>query len=294
MSAELAARALRELQEDDFRVLRAIEQGLSRFEYVPVDQIARISGFTPGEADFRLKRLHKLGILKRWAGPYVGYTLKYAGFDCLALNALVKQGALEKLGIPLGIGKEADVHDGFTSEGERVAVKFHRLGRASFRQTRRLRGYAADRRWALWYTQSKLAAEREYRALELAHPAGVAVPKPVAWNRHVVVMGVIMGAPLAGYADIPSPRAVLREILENVRKAYLDAGIVHADLSEYNVLIKPDAHILIIDWPQFVTKDHPNAFDLLRRDVKNLLRFFKRKFRIEMDLENALSFVTSL
>jgi RIO kinase 2 len=80
--------------------------------------------------------------------------------------------------------------------------------------------------------------------------------------------------------------------LANVRKAYLDAGVVHGDLSEYNVILNPDMSVLIIDWPQYVQKSHPNAGDLLLRDVKNVTDFFMRKFRVKIKIEAALSFVS--
>jgi RIO kinase 2 len=51
-------------------------------------------------------------------------------------------------------------------------------------------------------------------------------------------------------------------------------------------------HILIIDWPQYVTKDHPNAQELLTRDIKNILQYFKRKQILKVRLEEALSYVT--
>jgi RIO kinase 2 len=51
-------------------------------------------------------------------------------------------------------------------------------------------------------------------------------------------------------------------------------------------------HVLIIDWPQFVRRDHPNAEDLLRRDVKNVLDPFKRRFKVKVSLEDAVSFVS--
>jgi RIO kinase 2 len=101
---------------------------------------------------------------------------------------------------------------------------------------------------------------------------------------------LIEGAPLADYAEVPNSELVLREVLENVRKAY-DAGVVHADLSEFNILIKPDASVLIIDWPQFVRTDHPNASALLERDVRNVLTYFKRKLGVSMSLDKALTFV---
>jgi RIO kinase 2 len=111
-------------------------------------------------------------------------------------------------------------------------------------------------------------------------------------NRRVLVMGMIEGAELAEWKEIPNPEKVLKEILSNVRKAYLKAGVIHADLSEYNVILKPNMHILIIDWPQHVRKEHPNAQQLLTRDVKNIVEYFKRKHMIKAKLKEALEYVT--
>lgn len=292
MSAiDVAVRAFRKLEPEDFRVLSVIEVNMSRYRYVPEDDVFRFTGFPLREIRYRLSRLDSFGLIYRWVGPYVGYTLNTAGYDCLAINALVKADILEALGKPLGIGKESDVYDALTPEGERVAVKFHRLGRISFRQTRRLRSYVADGRRVSWLYQAHLAAESEFKALKIVFHHGVSVPKPIYRNRHVVVMGMIEGAELAEFIDLPNPEEVLDEILFNIKEAYVKAEIIHGDLSEYNLIIKPDLHILIIDWPQFVRKEHPSAEYLLKRDVLNLLKFFSRKFKVERDLEKVLTYV---
>jgi RIO kinase 2 len=289
-SAEVAVRIFRSLEPEDLRMLQVIETGMSSREYVPKTQLQKYSKVPMDRVDFELSRLDKLGLLYRMQGGYVGYTMNYAGYDCLAINTFVKAGVLEAFGKSLGVGKEADVFDALDPNGKRVAVKFHRLGRISFRQTRRKRGYMVDR--AGWLFQSRLAAEKEFEALKLVHGFGVAVPEPIFQNRHALVMGVIEGGELARWREIKNPLAVLREILVNVRRAYLEAGVVHGDLSEYNVILKPDMHVLIIDWPQFVTKNHPNAKDLLLRDVKNLVDSFVRKFRIKISLESVFDFVS--
>jgi len=288
---DVAISALRALEPEDVRVLRALERLMGRYEHVPVEAILKASGLPKREISYRLDRLHALGLIRRWIGPYTGYVLRMAGHDVLALYSLVKADVLEAFGKPLGVGKEADVYDALMPDGRRVAVKFHRLGRTSFRQTRRLRGYAKGDSWLNWYTRSREAARREIMALRLAYAHGVSVPEPIARNRHVVVMGIIEGAELANVAELPEPEAVLADVLENVRKAYLGAGIIHADLSEFNIIIRPDTSILIIDWPQFVYKSHPNARWLLERDVKNVLNFFKRKFGLRIAVEAAMSFV---
>ena len=287
-SVDIAVKTLSQLEPEDFRVLMIIEVDMSRHRYVPEDDILRLSGFSRKQIKYRLDRLSKFGLVYRWVGSYIGYALSTAGYDCLAMNALVKANVIEALGKPLGVGKESDVFDALTPNGRRVAVKFHRLGRISFRQTRRLRGYIADRRHISWLYQSRLAAEREFEALKMVYPEGVSVPEPIGHNRHVVVMGFIEGAELYRVPEVPNPDAVLDEILENVRIAYKKAGVIHADLSEFNVVLNPDFHILIIDWPQFVTVDHPNAEALLKRDVKNILTFFKKRFNVKRDINEAL------
>ena len=289
-SAEIAVQVFRKLESEDLRVLHVIETAMSKHEFVPKELIAKFTKFSLEETAFRLSHLSKFRLIRQMRGPYVGYTLNYAGYDCLAINALVKARVLEAFGKPLGVGKEADVYDALNPKGERIAVKFHRLGRISFRQTRRKRGYTTEH--TSWLFQSRLAAEKEFQALKLVFPHGVAVPKPISQNRHVLVMGMIEGAELAEYKEIPKPEKVLKEILRNVRKAYLKAGVIHADLSEYNVILKPDMHILIIDWPQYITKEHPNAQQLLTRDVKNILRYFKRKHMLKAKLKEALAYVT--
>jgi RIO kinase 2 len=290
-SADVAVRVFKHLEPEDIKILATIEVDLSRHRFVPERDILKLSGLSEKETRYRLERLNALGLIYRWTGPYMGYVLNMAGYDCLAINALVKAGILESLGKPLGVGKESDVYDALTQNGERVAVKFHRLGRTSFRQTRRLRGYLLNRRHASWLYQSRLAAEREIEALRLVYPCGVSVPKPVGHNRHVVVMGMIDGECLFRIAELTNPKAILSEILENVRKAYIEADVIHGDLSEFNVVLTHDWNVLIIDWPQFIRTDHPNAEMILKRDLWNILKFFRRKFGVTKDLDEALSYV---
>jgi len=291
-SAEIAVRVFRKLESEDLRVLHVIEAAMSKREFVPKELIAKFTEFNLEETAFRLSRLDKFRLIHRMKGAHVGYTLNYAGYDCLAINALVKAGVLEAFGKSLGVGKEADVYDALDPKGQRIAIKFHRLGRISFRQTMRKRSYTTVH--TSWLFQSRLAAQKEFEALKLVFQHGVAVPTPISQNRHVLVMGMIEGALLAEYKGISEPTKVIKEIFRSVRKAYLNAGVIHADLSEYNVILNPNMHILIIDWPQYVTKKHPNAQQLLTRDIKNILRFFKRKHRLQVKLKEALAYVTGV
>jgi len=289
-NAEVAVQVFRKLESEDFRVLQIIEAAMSKREFVPKEQIAKYAKLPLDRIDFTLGRLNKLGLIHQMRSSYVGHTLNYAGYDCLAINAFVKAGVIEAFGQKLGVGKEADVYDALNPDGVRIAVKFQRLGRISFRQTRRKRGYIKEH--ASWLFQSRLAAEKEFQALKLVYQHGVAVPEPLSQNRHVVAMGMIEGAELAKWREIPKPEKVLKEVMRNVKKAYLKAGVIHADLSEYNIILKPDMHVLIIDWPQYVMVDHPNAQQLLLRDVRNVLNFFSRKFSVKVKVKEACGYVT--
>ena len=276
----------RELKPRDFKVLAALEAGMEKFEIVPVDFVVAYTRLPREEAAYWLDRAERFRLARRHSTPYLGYSLNYFGLDFLALQSFVSSGILEALGEALGVGKEADVYEALTPEGETVAVKFHRLGRQSFRQTARVRSYTESR--VQWLVRSKVAARREFEALKRLHPLGVAVTRPRAQNRHALVMDRIVGVPLAEVKGLPHPGKVFDRILENVSLAYREAGIIHADLSEFNVLVSGGGSILIIDWPQYVTVEHPNAESLLRRDIENIVNFFRRKFRLQASLDEAL------
>ncbi len=289
-SADLAVQVFRKLEVEDFRILNIIEVAMSKREFVPREQIQKYAKVPMDRVDFILKKLHRFGLTYHTKGAYVGYALNYMGYDCLAINAFVKSGVISSFGQTIGVGKEADVYTALTPMGETVAVKFHRLGRISFRQTRRKRGYIREH--SSWLFQSHLAAEKEFQALQLVYKNGVSVPKPLSYNRHAITMGIIEGGELSKWRKIANPKRVLKEILCNIRKAYLNAHIIHGDLSEYNIILQSDMRVLIIDWPQYIPSDHLNAVEHLQRDLKNVLTFFNRRFSIEAEIQLTYDYVT--
>ncbi len=289
-SADLAVKVYRQLESEDLRLLNIIEAAMSKREFVPREQIQKYAKVPMDRVEFILSKLNKLNLTYQTKGAYVGHTLNYAGYDCLAINYLVKSDIISSFGQTLGVGKEADVYDALSPNGIRLAVKFHRLGRISFRQTRRKRGYIREH--STWLFQSHLAAEKEFQALQLVYKNGVSVPKPISQNRHIIAMGIIEGGELSRWKKITNPKRVLKEILRNIRKAFLKAKVIHGDLSEYNIILKPDMHVLIIDWPQYVLADHLNASELLMRDIKNVLTFFNRRFDVKVETSTAFDYVT--
>jgi RIO kinase 1 len=64
-------------------------------------------------------------------------------------------------------------------------------------------------------------------------------------------------------------------VLNDVRKLYRDARLVHGDLSEYNIMYWRGLPYLI-DLSQAVSLDHPLSHEFLKRDVKNINKFFRK------------------
>jgi len=294
MSAEQIGELVRSLRPADLRILLGVELGMASREYVPISRIVRYANLLEEEVGKRLpelvdKRLLASGSVH--ALGYAGFRLTFFGYDCLALNALVKRGVVEALGSPLGLGKESDVYDAKGRRDTRIALKFHRLGRISFRQTRRTRGYVAERAHTSWVYQARMAATREFAAMKRASRAGVPVPKPIGQNRHLVAMSMFEGSELSRISVIPEPGTTLRRILFKLRLLYRDARLVHGDLSEYNILMADSGQFVFIDWPQSVATNDPGANELLTRDISNLVKFFARRQGVFVPVQEALDFV---
>ncbi|MDD1652091.1 MAG: serine/threonine protein phosphatase, partial [Methanomicrobiales archaeon] len=120
------------------------------------------------------------------------------------------------------------------------------------------------------------------------HPR-VPVPLPLLRNRNLVVMGWVEGATLNRCA-VEEPGAVLEEILGHVAAAYR-IGVIHGDLSEFNIMTDGE-RLVLIDWPQWVEPSHPNAEEVLRKDLENLLAHFARRYGLEYPVGEAMAEVT--
>jgi len=276
------------LSREDFSLLGAIEAGMKDHEWVPISEISQLSGLPLRKVEHRLEQLFELKLVTRETLHYDGFQMDFDAYDLLALSDFVKRNFVLSIGDRIGVGKEAVVNAAMGNGP--LAIKFHRQGRASFKHVRRLRDHLTDLPRLPWLHAAALAARHEFEVMRKLYPA-VAVPKPVALSRHALAMEMISGDQL-GKVTVSNPQDCLDMILDDVRKTW-GLGVVHADLSEFNILVaEGDEGPRIIDWPQAVDLAHPHAEELLTRDVSNVLRFFWRKYKIEMPLESALELVT--
>ena len=282
----VAAEHIRTLNKYEKEILLALERGMKRYSWIPLEQLITATKLSESELNYRLARLIAWGMVRFNPVPYDGYSLVFGGYDTLALATLTHKGTISALGTMIGEGKESVVYEALGLGP--VAIKFHRVGGRSFSSARVNREYM-DAGHCPWLIASRRSAEREYEALRILHPKGVSVPLPIAQNRHTVVMSLINGG-ILNRCILESPEEVLEEILDNVRGAY-QAGVIHSDLSEYNILVE-DGKCVLIDWPQWIETTHPNAATILERDLDNVLAFFRRKYQMNPDREEAVRCVT--
>ena len=267
-----------ELDPEDVHLLSGVEQGMRFSEWVDRGKLPDFADLSPEEVDYRLDRCERRELVERRTIQYEGYTLTEKGYDVLALHTFAERDTIDGVGAPLGVGKESDVLE--VRSFRPLALKFHREGYTQFRAVNREREYTADHNHVSWLYTARKAAEREYETLRALYP-DVSVPRPVDQNRHALVMEKLAGVELAR-AELDPAQAVgvLDLVLREATLAH-EAGYVHADLSEYNVFVSEDG-VTVFDWPQAVPTDHDNATDLLRRDVENVARYFRRKYPAEV------------
>jgi RIO kinase 1 len=137
--------------------------------------------------------------------------------------------------------------------------------------------------------QNNTWARSEYDALCRLHAAGADVPRPLAHAGNAVLMEYLGDAsdpaPVLAAADLPRDRAeeLFWHVVQNVA-LWLDCGLVHADLSAYNLLYWQE-RVVAIDFPQAVDPYvNSHAFDFLRRDVANVCKAFAR-YGVSADAE---------
>jgi RIO kinase 1 len=122
-------------------------------------------------------------------------------------------------------------------------------------------------------------AKKEFKNLEEADKAGVRVPKPIISRKNILIMEFIgengVSAPTAKDVPPKNPKLWLSKVLNSIKALYQKEGLIHGDLSEYNILNFNEEPVFI-DMGQGVLIDHPAAKELLMKDITNILKWFKR------------------
>ena len=275
---------IKELRDGDLHLLNSIERGMKKHDLVPFDALLIYSGYTEDDVEFYLNRILKFELIKKKTGRNSSFKLKTSGYDCLALNTLIKANIIEAFGYKLGVGKEADVYSVLlANDKKQAAIKIHRVGRASFYHVKRYRTYIGQRKHISWLYLSRLAAQKEFEALKTLYDAKFPVPEPIFQNRHTIVMSFINNGKLLSELNyLKNPNKVLDKILDFIFLSFKNYDIIHADLSEFNIMMTKKSKFLIFDFPQWISSEHPQYVHYLKRDIVNILDFFRRKFDINI------------
>ncbi|MFX0135298.1 MAG: RIO1 family regulatory kinase/ATPase [Candidatus Hodarchaeota archaeon] len=283
------ANLLTRMDKEDLRILMAIEIGMKRSEYVTVSNIKFYSRYKMEETLFRLKKVHKLDLIIRDASKYeIAYTLNSKAYDLLALHTLVEKNIISQLGPLIGKGKESDVYSCMDDEEHIYAIKFYRMGRISFKNIKVYRDIIGERGHLSWLYVNRLAAKKEYEALKKIYRLKLNTPKPIGYNRHAVVMSYLRGKELVYYKSIEKPAKIFNRIIKQLKVIYQKANMIHGDLGEFNIVLDEKGNILIIDWLQWVKRNHPNANSLLERDITNICNYFRKKFNVDSNINGIL------
>jgi RIO kinase 1 len=203
------------------------------------------------------------------------------------LKSLVEDGVIDEVIGALKSGKEAAVYTVRTGTDVRCAKVYKNMSqrsfqrRAQYQEGRQVRGSrqsrAIGKRSKFGRREEESAWKNtEVDALYQLVNAGVRVPTPYGYYDGVLVMELIgdadgHAAPNLGAIDIaPAQAREFHRFLIDQIKRMLCAGLIHGDLSEYNVLVGADGPV-IIDLPQAVNAAGNNsARAMLLRDVSNL------------------------
>ncbi|MDO8698308.1 MAG: PA4780 family RIO1-like protein kinase [Pseudomonas sp.] len=207
------------------------------------------------------------------------------------IEPLIEDGLVDEVIRPLMSGKEAAVYVVRCGEELRCAKVYKEANKRGFRQAaeyqegRKVRNSRDARAMASGSKHGRKGQEEAWQNAEVAAlfrlaSAGVRVPKPYDFLEGVLLMELVTTengevAPRLNDVDLhpDDAREFHAFMIEEIVKM-LCAGLVHGDLSEFNVLLGPEGPV-IIDLPQAVDAAANNhAFSMLERDVRNMAEYF--------------------
>ncbi|CAD1479178.1 unnamed protein product, partial [Heterotrigona itama] len=219
----------------------------------------------------------------------------------MILFKLLNQGIIAEINGCISTGKEANVYHATSKTGIEFAIKIYKTSILQFKdRDKYVTGEFRFRHGYCRHNPRKMVrtwAEKEFRNLIRLHQGKVIAPKPILLRSHVLLMDFIgtNGCPSPKLKDVvltaSKPRKLYRECIEIMWKLYNKCKLVHADLSEYNMLYH-DGSIIIIDVSQAVEHDHPMALEFLRKDCTNVTEFFKKNQVGVMSVKALFDFIT--
>jgi len=204
--------------------------------------------------------------------------------------SLIKKKYIDKFNGAIATGKESRVYLAFSPQNKMLAVKIYLTTSAEFKKGMRI--YLDENMYKIYLGNFRKAifewCKREFNHLKIAYNAKINVPEPITYKDNILVLEFLGSdgkpAPKLNEVILEDYEEVYNKIIEFLEKLY-NAEIVHADLSEYNILYHNNQPYLI-DFGQSVKITHSNALYFLLRDIKNINKFFRsKKVKVINDFE---------
>ncbi len=214
--------------------------------------------------------------LKKGQDAFKIYKEVFDRSTLLTLYSLMSQGHIDEVNGAVSTGKEANVFHGQDPLGAEVAIKIYRIATADFRT--KWSYLASDPRYRhITKNPRKVVfmwAQREFSTMKSLH-GKISLPEPIAVHNNVVVMRFLgeEGIPyplMKDYGPL-DPEKDFKTVMDAVKTMYTE-GLVHADLSEYNIMVYNTLYF--IDFAQATILDDTRAEEFLRRDIENVHRYF--------------------
>lgn len=223
----------------------------------------------------------------------------------LVLFKMLNKGIIYSIHGCISTGKEANVYHAISENGQHRALKIYKTSILTFKD--RDRYVTGEFRFRHGYSRTnprkmvKVWAEKEMRNLKRLVLAGIPCPEPIELRLHVLLMSFLGNdqgwpAPRLKDANISQELfpSLYRQCLLMIRIMFHECRLIHADLSEYNMLYFKEK-LYIIDVSQSVEHDHPHALDFLRKDITNINDFFSTRGQVHvLSLRKVFDFVTDL
>ncbi|XP_050298831.1 serine/threonine-protein kinase RIO1 [Anthonomus grandis grandis] len=219
----------------------------------------------------------------------------------MILFKLLNRNIISEVNGCISTGKEANVYHASTKTGRDYAIKIYKTSILVFKdRDKYVTGEFRFRHGYSKHNPRKMVrtwAEKEMRNLHRMYSNGLNVPEPIILRSHVLVMEFIgkNGWPAPKLKDVElnqsKAREIYRDIVIIIWKMYNKCKLVHADLSEFNMLYH-NGEIYIIDVSQSVEHDHPHALEFLRKDCTNITDYFKKRDVATMSLKELFDFIT--
>lgn len=228
-----------------------------------------------------------------------------------------KKGIIKALGGPISRGKEAVIFHAIGAGEEELAIKMYKISTSNFNAMLeyiigdpRFENIKRDHRSIVFAW-----ARKEFKNLKRAFAVGVRVPMPIACDKNVLIMEFIGKGGIAApkLRDVPLEvlsldfelEELFLRIVSYMRIMYEKGRMVHADLSEFNILMKGYAEQevagvnaaeieiepIMIDMGQSLLLEHPNADAFLKRDVRNIVTFFN-KLGLDLSEDEVMKMIT--